>query len=170
MLFRVDIMKKFFGFITLALLGLLSVSMFAFAVNSQTNESWPMFHNDLAHTGYSTNTGPTSNSSLWVFNTNGKVWSSPVVANGIVYFGSLDNHIYAVDSKNGTKIWDFTANDSVYPTAAYFNNAIYIGSDDHNFYALDAKNGSLLWKYTTGNQVQSSAAISNGIVYVGSSD
>ena len=163
-------MKKFCGLVTLAVLCLLVVSLFAFTVNAQQAESWPMFHYDLAHTGYSTNTGPTSNQTLWIFPTNGKVWSSPVVANGVVYFGSLDHHVYAVDAKTGSKIWDFTANDQVYPSPAYSNNVIYIGSDDHNFYALNAQNGSLLWKYTTGNQVQSSALISNGIVYVGSSD
>src|SRR5208283_1694873 len=141
----VDKMKKSSSFITLALV-LLSLSMLALAAraNSQTNESWPMFHNNLAHTGYSTNTGPTSNTTLWVFNTNGEVWSSPIVANGIVYFGSLDDHVYAVDAKTGAKIWDFTTNDSVYATPAYYNNAIYVGSNDHVFYALDAQNGNLL--------------------------
>jgi eukaryotic-like serine/threonine-protein kinase len=163
-------MNKFYGIFVVAVLCLSFVSVFSFAVNAQVSESWTMFHYDLAHSGYSTNTGPTSNQTLWIFNTNGKVWSSPIVANGIVYFGSLDHHVYAVDAKNGTKIWDFTADGQVYPTPAYYNNAIYVGSDDHNFYALDAKSGSLLWKYATGNQVQSSAIISDGIVYFGSSD
>ncbi len=151
-------MKNYCGIVILAVLCFSFVSGFSFAVNAQATESWTMFHNDLAHTGYSTNTGPTSNHTLWVFPTNGKVWSSPIVANGIVYFGSLDHHVYAVDAKTGSKIWDFTTNDHVYPTPAYYNNVIYVGSDDHNFYALDAQNGTLLWNYTTGNQVQSSAS------------
>ena len=163
-------MRKFFGIIILAVLCLSFVSVFSFAVNSQATESWPMFHNDLAHTGYSTNTGPTSNQTLWVFSTNGQVWSSPIVANGVVYFGSLDHHIYAVDAMNGSKIWDYTTGNHVYPTPAYSNNVIYVGSDDKNFYALNAQDGSLKWKFTTGGQVQSSAIVSNDIVYVGSSD
>src|SRR5512138_3698435 len=137
-------MRKFYGTIIVVVLCLSLVSVFIFTANGQAAESWAMFHYDSAHTGYSTNTGPTSNQTLWVFSTNGKVWSSPIVANGIVYFGSLDHHVYAVDAKNGSKIWDFATGGQVFPSPAYYNNAIYIGSDDHNFYALDALNGSLL--------------------------
>ena len=33
----------------------------------------------------------------WKFKTKGKIFSSPVVSDGVVYFGSSDNHLYAVD-------------------------------------------------------------------------
>jgi PKD repeat protein len=52
--------------------------------------SWPAFHHDEAHTGYSTSEGPTSNKTLWVFATGGSVETSPAVADGKVYFGSDD--------------------------------------------------------------------------------
>ena len=65
-------------------------------------KSWPMFHYDLAHTGYSTNTGPSSNQTLWVFKTNGNVWSSPAVVNGVVYFGSFDKNCLCLNAKDGS--------------------------------------------------------------------
>ena len=101
-------MRKFYGAVTIVILCLSVVSLFSFTVNAQQADSWPMFHYNLAHTGYSTSTGPNTNQTLWVFNTNGKVWSSPAVVNGVVYFGSFDHNVYAVNAKDGTKIWNFS--------------------------------------------------------------
>ena len=33
----------------------------------------------------------------WLFKTDGEVWSTPTVHDGVAYFGSLDHHVYAVD-------------------------------------------------------------------------
>jgi outer membrane protein assembly factor BamB len=63
-----------------------------------------MFHGDVAHTGYSSGSGPSTNQALWVFKTNGKIWSSPAVANGIVYIASFDRNVYAINAATGTKI------------------------------------------------------------------
>ena len=57
-----------------------------------------MFQNDLAHTGYSTAKTPSSNQTLWTFTTNKGVWSSPAVGNGIVYVGSYDHNVYALNA------------------------------------------------------------------------
>ena len=43
----------------------------------------------------------------WKFKTAGEVSSSPFVSGGVVYFGSCDNYLYAVDSKTGKKKWKF---------------------------------------------------------------
>ena len=50
-------MKKFCGIVTLAILCLSVVSLFSFTVNAQQADSWPMFHGDVAHTGYSNTQG-----------------------------------------------------------------------------------------------------------------
>jgi eukaryotic-like serine/threonine-protein kinase len=80
------------------------------SVNAQqaSAESWPMFHYDLAHTGYSTNTGHSSNQTLWIFKTDGEVWTSPAVVKGVVYFGSFDQKFYALNAEDGSKIWNFS--------------------------------------------------------------
>src|SRR3989304_121200 len=115
-------MKKFYGIITLAILCLSVASLFSFTVNAQQTDSWPMFHHDTAHTGYSASTGPSTNQTLWTFGTNGWIVSSPAVANGIVYFTSSDkgyfntstNNLNAVDAKDGTKIWNYSTQDKIY--------------------------------------------------------
>ena len=43
----------------------------------------------------------------WKFKTEARVGSSPSISDGVVYFGSLDNHLYAVDAKTGQEKWKF---------------------------------------------------------------
>jgi len=105
----------------------------------------------------------------WSFRTGNVVVSSPVVANGVVYFGSGDHHFYAVNATTGALLWYFDRPGG-FSSAAVANDVVYFGSDDNNVYALKATNGTLLWSFPTGNAVVSSPAVANGVVYVGSID
>ncbi len=104
--------------------------------------------------------------------------SSPVVANGIVYFGSGDNNLYAVNATSGELAWKFATGDVVHASPAYADGVIYFGSWDSYFYAVDAATGKEKWRLHTGedaathNQVgfQSSPAVVNGVVYTGCRD
>lgn len=104
--------------------------------------------------------------------------SSPVIANGIVYFGSGDTGVYALDATSGNLKWKFKAADVIHASPALANGTLYIGSWDSYFYALDAATGAEKWRFKTGedpdihNQqgIQSSAAVSDGIVYFGCRD
>ena len=58
------------------------------------------------------------------------VHSSPTVANGIVYVGSLDHNVYALNAKTGTKIWNYTTGDLVYSSPTVANGIVYVGSHD----------------------------------------
>ena len=145
-------MKRFCVAITLGILCISVILSSPFMLSAQQTESWPMFHGDLAHTGNSNSNGPTSNQTLWVYRAKDVVWSSPAVVNGVVYFGSFDKNVYAVNAKDGTKIWSFSTGGNIFPSPAVANNIVYIGSDDHNIYALNDQNGALVWNFTTGAQ------------------
>ena len=93
------------------------------------------------------------------------------MAGGVVYFGSTDNNLYALNAATGTKLWNYPMEFlgySLYSSPAVANGVVYVGSYDHNLYALNAQTGALLWSYDTGDVVESSPAIANGVVYVGS--
>lgn len=103
--------------------------------------------------------------------------SSPTVAEGVVYFGSGDHHVYALDAASGKLLWKFLAADVVHSSPALANGLLYIGCWDGTLYALNAKTSELRWKYTTGYDtthfmqgVPGSPAVSNGIVVFGSRD
>jgi outer membrane protein assembly factor BamB len=95
--------------------------------------------------------------------------SSPAVANGRVYVGSGDHHLYAFDAATGASVWSVTAAGG-FSSPAVANGIVYVGSDDHKVYAFDATTGATAWTVTTGDAVESSPAVVSGIVYVGSDD
>jgi outer membrane protein assembly factor BamB len=117
--------------------------------------------------------GSTSNGILkWYSVTEGIVPSS-AISNGIIYVGSGDHNVYALDARTGAKVWNYTTGNrlsfwSAPPTVT--NGIVYLGCWDHNVYALDANTGAKIWSYETGNFVFSSPTVSNGVVYVGSLD
>lgn len=104
--------------------------------------------------------------------------SSPVVAGGVVYIGSGDQHVYALDAATGALRWSFATGDVVHASPAVADGVVFIGSWDRNLYALDAATGREVWRYTTGNDttiynqigIASSAAVVNGTVFVGARD
>jgi outer membrane protein assembly factor BamB len=98
--------------------------------------------------------------------------SSPAVVNGVVYFGSGDDNIYALDASTGAKLWSFATHGSVRSSPALANGVVYFGTFDissfsGDFYALNANTGAKLWSYNTG-YIESSPAVANGVVYIGS--
>jgi outer membrane protein assembly factor BamB len=131
-----------------------------------------MFHHDLTHTGNSTaKAPPKTNNTQWSYKTGGSVYSSPAVANGIVYVGSGDNKVYALNATTGKQVWSYTTGGQVsFSSPDVANGVVYIGSLDKSVYALNATTGKQVWSYTTGAAVWSSPAVANGIVYVGSGD
>lgn len=104
--------------------------------------------------------------------------SSPSISNGIVFFGSGDSNVYALDTATGSLKWKFKTGDVVHASPAISNGTLFVGSWDSYFYALDAATGKEKWRFKTGedakihNQVgiQSSAAVADGVVYFGCRD
>ena len=137
--------------LSLTVIGLLCLSVisvvalgvnaaFPTSVNSQITDSvtqaslkssWPMFH-----TGVTTSTGPTSNQSLWSYIAGGKLWSSPAVADGMVYVGSYDHQVYALDATSGILVWNFTTGNIINSSPAVLNGIVYLGSNDHTTFML----------------------------------
>ena len=138
------------------------------SMNSDSN-SWPMFHNDLAHSGYSTSMGPLTNQTLWSFATS-PILSSPTVTGGVVYVGSNDGKVFALKTSNGAVLWSYQSGGAVYSSPAVADGMVYFGSWDKYVYALNALTGAVLWTFQTGSYVQSSPAVVNGVVYIASYD
>jgi outer membrane protein assembly factor BamB len=105
----------------------------------------------------------------WSYTTGATVYSSPAVVKGVVYVGSFDDNVYALNASTGALLWRHTTGRSgVYSSPAVANGVVYVGSFDYNVYALNAKHGGELWRYATGYTVYSSPAVVNGVIYVSS--
>jgi len=85
----------------------------------------------------------------WKFKTEGKIFSSPIVQNGIVYIGSEDGYFYAIDEKSGNLKWKFKTNGAVHSSASIYNDIVYFGSFDDYYYALNSKTGKEIWRFKT---------------------
>jgi len=115
---------------------------------------------------------------LWKFKTDGRVYSSPLIAGEMVYFGSGDNHFYALNKESGTQQWVFKTDGAVHSSAAIKGNALYVGSTDGKLYAIDKNTGQMIWSFASAGEKMyglwdyylSSPVVDEDKVYWGSGD
>ena len=100
----------------------------------------------------------------WTFNTQTKITTCPVVADGIVYCGADDDfHIYAVDRQSGQEKWKFKTGRILYPPAVH-DSVVYAVSSD-NLHALDARTGAEQWTVNTvRNRLTAPVIVDNTII------
>jgi len=112
-----------------------------------------MFHADQAHTGvYDSVRFTNFGTERWRFKTNGKVFSSPVIANNTVFVGSEDSNLYAIDMAGGALKWKVLTGGAVSSSPAIANNTVYFTSYDGNCYAVNPESGKEIWKFKTGGE------------------
>jgi len=146
--------------VCLLIVALLILCVPKVAVASTGNYS-TLFHNSARNNGnhISMARGNTPNGILnWKYTTKGIVNSS-ATHNGVVYVGSDDYNIYALDTNTGKKVWSYATGNAVWSSPTVANGVVYVGSEDHNVYALDANTGVKAWSYTTGDAVHSSPTV-----------
>ncbi|HTS74380.1 MAG TPA: PQQ-binding-like beta-propeller repeat protein [Gaiellaceae bacterium] len=106
----------------------------------------------------------------------GATESSPLVVNGVVYVGSRNNRVYALDAKTGRVRWTYTTGGEVKGAGAYIAGTVYFGSYDGHVYALNARNGKLRWRASAESRLggrgtfYANPAIAYGRVYIGATD
>ena len=90
---------------------------------------------------------------LWRHEIGGAVASAPTVAGGVVYFGSEDHHVYALDAETGRVLWRFLAEREVWHSPTVHDGVVYVtstrgyyGDGNSPVYALDAATGELRWR------------------------
>jgi len=87
-----------------------------------------------------------SGDEVWAFPTQSNpgvrpadIVSSPAVGStGIIYFGSENNWIYAIDYEKGRIRWSYKTEGPIYSSPVINNNVLYVGSFDHYLYAIRA--------------------------------
>lgn len=86
----------------------------------------------------------TDGTHAWTFPTGDKIWSTPTIVNGIVYFGTLGRSVYAVSLADGFPVWEnpYETGGAITGTPLVLDGRLYIGSFDGNLYILDTDTGS----------------------------
>jgi outer membrane protein assembly factor BamB len=98
--------------------------------------------------------------------------SAPAVAKGVVYFGSDDGNVYALNASTGAIIWKYATGQTFVPSSpAVVNGVVYVEGYFGTIFALDASTGAKLWSYNAEDaSTTSSPAVVNGVVYFGGAD
>jgi len=108
---------------------------------------------------------------MWKCGYGGSINTEPLIINGILYFGSTDGNMYALDCETGKELWRFKTNGIIFESGPqFYKGLIFFGSFDGCIYAVDAKNGKLVWKFKTGGEIGTSAFVWEDCVYFGSRD
>src|SRR5215831_1300857 len=104
-----------------------------------------MFRGDAVHAGVYRDQGPRAFHRVkWKFATGDRIVSSPVYAEGTLYFGGDDGYVYAVSANDGRQLWKYRTGGPVPASPAIAGGVLYVGSYDGKFYALDARTGDTL--------------------------
>jgi len=143
----------------------------------ETNVGWsssssPTIIEDIVYVGSSEGTyclDKKSGEIIWK-NENGVVTSKPAYANHIVYCGSHDGNIYALNNENGKLEWSFETRNEIYSSPIVDNDVLYIGSNDGYLYAIDVINRDLKWKFKTDGPITSAPCLADNVLYFGSWD
>ena len=140
----------------------------------QPGSPWAMRGRCPSHIGRALVSGPGSPDVRWTFETEGPVSGSPVVAaDGTVYIGSDDHHLYAI-APDGTERWRFETEGKVNGTPAIgVDGTVYFGNDASRLQAVSAT-GELRWdvylRQAAGSEAASPLIGDDGVIYVGDVD
>ena len=79
--------------------------------------------------------------------------SQPALAGGLIFVGSHNGQVYALDQQSGCRVWSYQAAGEVRTgividaqSAADGATALYFGDVLGNVYALDARSGNQIWR------------------------
>jgi outer membrane protein assembly factor BamB len=140
-----------------------------------TMDPAPCSGHDAASGGYVAALNARTGALLWRYQT-GLVESSPLLVGRVLYFGSWDRRVYAIDTETRRLRWSFTTRGEVKAGAAFAGGSIFIGSYDGHVYALDARTGKLRWsaaarsRGSAPGKFYATPAVAHGVVYAGATD
>jgi len=100
----------------------------------------------LATLGQYASTMPRQFESQWQFRGKSGISTAPVVADGLIFVGSNDGELYALEADSGAEVWQFTVGLPLDITPTVVEQTLYIGSKQGQFYALESLTGQLKWQ------------------------
>jgi len=107
---------------------------------------------------------------IWEHNLHSNDVNSVFERNGVVYSGSRDNSVIAVDVIDGSRLWLHNLHSSDVNSVFERNGVVYSGSADGTVTAADASDGSLLWRHSLHSASVRSVFKHNSVVYSGAND
>jgi outer membrane protein assembly factor BamB len=118
----------------------------------------------------------------WKFATKAPIFGTPVVSDGIVYVGSLDSSLYAIEMTSGKLMWKLKTGGEIRSTVCLSGDQIFSYSGDATLYAIHKLTGKISWTFKTKGGIlgdrrhdfadyfQSSPVLYNKKIFFGAGD
>jgi outer membrane protein assembly factor BamB len=103
----------------------------------------------------------------WTFEAIGALRASAVHFENVIYIGSEDKHIYALDKYDGHLVWSLKLDDVVATSPSVSGLTLVAGTEAGTVYGVHRNQGEELWKADLGSPISTAASISRGIAMVG---
>jgi len=131
----------------------------------------PMFRGNPSHTGVHPGPGPAGDpTTRWKLDTGGELYSSPAVAEGLVFVGTKSGYLVAVDAATGDEEWRQSLDGYIVRSSpAVVDGVVYVGAG-YTLYAFDAATGAARWRFSIRYAGPSSPVVVGGVVYVGTQE
>jgi len=129
------------------------------------------FRGDSGHSGVQPGPPPTGNPRLaWRFDTGGEVYSTPVIADGMLFVTSKRGELFALNAETGAEIWRYQVSPYVVRSSPVVaNGMVYVGGG-FNLVALDLRTGDVRWKAATRYAGQATPVVGDGLVVIASQE
>ena len=92
---------------------------------------------------------------------------APTSGGGIVYAGSDDHYVYALDLNTGDRKWRQPTGGTTVAGPPQNTGVVWAGSADGHLYAIDTSTGAVGWRFTVGGAVTSAPLATVPSVYFG---
>lgn len=98
--------------------------------------------------------------------------STPLVNQGLIYFGAGDGNLYCLDGATGHFKWAYQTRGAIRCSPVIYEGIIYFGTDDNSIYAVDAASGESVWSkpFTANDDMAYGLAVNNGVIVVSCMD
>ena len=90
---------------------------------------------------------------------------SPVIRDGVAYFGATNGNVYALDLDKRKPRWVFHGGVKITSSPALVGNRLFFGDYAGRVFALDVRNGRVVWRGSAGSRVYGTVAVSHGRVF-----
>ena len=104
-------------------------------------------------------------------NLGGSIVGSPALsADGVLYVGTFNSEVVALNAANGEVLWRVATSDWVWGGPILQEDRLYFGDLSGNIYALDAKTGAVIWQQQPGGPTTESPLVTENALYVTTDD
>lgn len=119
---------------------------------------------------------------VWSFDTKSEIVAEPLLNEGVVYFLSGSQAVFALDAVSGKQLWTYNRQDTSSTMTirggsrpAFSNGFLYVGFSDGSVVSLNAKTGTPQWEITLNRNtrfkdIDSTPVIDGDSLYINSYD